>query len=72
MTIVVNRRERALLGAFIAAPGAADSIGEAVVAIKARTPIDVLADTIHPFPTTVRVLGGLFIQAARQSNHPAD
>jgi hypothetical protein len=25
-----------------------------------------LADTIHPFPTTVRVMGGLFIQAARR------
>jgi pyruvate/2-oxoglutarate dehydrogenase complex dihydrolipoamide dehydrogenase (E3) component len=26
---------------------------------------DVLADTIHPFPTTVRVMGGLFAKAAR-------
>lgn len=60
VTIVVDRHERVLLGAFIAAPGAADAIGEAVLAIKTRTPLDVLADTIHPFPTTVRVLGGLF------------
>jgi dihydrolipoamide dehydrogenase len=64
VTITVDRRERVLLGAFIAAPGAADAIGEAVLAIKTRTPLDVLADTIHPFPTTVRVLGGLFSQAA--------
>ena len=68
VTIVVDRRERILLGAFIAAPGAADAIGEAVLAVKIRTPVDVLADTIHPFPTTVRVMGGLFIQAARQLN----
>ncbi|MEX0625859.1 MAG: FAD-dependent oxidoreductase, partial [Chloroflexota bacterium] len=66
VTITVDRRERVLLGAFIAAPGAADAIGEAVLAIRTRTPIDVLADTIHPFPTTVRVLGGLFGQAARR------
>lgn len=65
-TIVVDRRERVLLGAFIAAPGAAEAIGEAVLAIKTRISIDVLADTIHPFPTTVRVMGGLFIQAARR------
>lgn len=66
-TIVVDRRERILLGAFIAAPGAAEAIGEAVLAVKTRTPLDVLADTIHPFPTTVRVLGSLFVQAAKRA-----
>ena len=66
MTIVLDRSERRLLGAFIAAPGAPDAIGEAVLAIKTRTPIDVLADTINPFPTTVRVLGYLFGQAAKR------
>jgi dihydrolipoamide dehydrogenase len=69
VTITVDRRERVLIGAFIAAPGAADAIGEATLAIKTRTTLDVLADTIHPFPTTVRVMGGLFIQAARRSPH---
>lgn len=66
VTIVVDRRDRVLLGAFIAAPGAADAIGEAVLAIKTRTPIEVLADTINPFPTTVRVMGSLFGTAARR------
>lgn len=64
VTIVADRNERVLLGAFIAAPGAAEAIGEAVLAIKTRTPLDVLADSIHPFPTTVRVMGGLFAKAA--------
>ena len=68
VTIVVDRRERTLVGAFIAAPGAADAIGEAVLAVKTRIPLDVLADTIHPFPTTVRVMGGLFTKAARRSD----
>ena len=68
VTIVADRRDRVLLGAFIAAPGAADAIGEAVLAVKTRTPLDVLADTIHPFPTTVRVMGGLFAKAARRSD----
>jgi len=71
VSIVVDRRERVLLGTFIAAPGAADAIGEAVLAIKTRTPLDVLADTIHPFPTTVRVMGGLFAQAARRHEQPS-
>jgi len=72
VTITVDRRERVLLGAFIAAPGAADAIGEAVLAIKTRTSIDVLADTIHPFPTTVRVMGGLFGQAASRLRERAE
>ena len=66
VSIVADRKEQRLLGAFIAAPGAADAIGEAVLAIKTRTPLFVLADTIHPFPTTVRVLGDLFAKAARR------
>lgn len=66
VTIVVDRRERRLLGAFIAAPGAPDAIGQAVLAIKTRTPLDVLADTINPFPTTVRVMSYLFGSAAKR------
>ncbi len=64
VTIVVDRAERRLLGAFIAGSGAAEAIHEAVLAIKTRTPIDVLADTIHAFPTTARVMGSLFVAAA--------
>jgi hypothetical protein len=35
-----------------------------VLAIKLGTPIDTLAQTIHAFPTTARVIGGLFAAAA--------
>jgi pyruvate/2-oxoglutarate dehydrogenase complex dihydrolipoamide dehydrogenase (E3) component len=66
VTIVVDRASRTLVGAFIAAPGAGELIHEAVLAIKTRTPIDVLADTIHAFPTTARVMGGLFVKAAKR------
>ena len=55
-----------LLGVAIAGPGATEAIHEAVLAIKMRAPIAVLADTIHAFPTTARVLGGLFVDAARR------
>ena len=72
VTITVDGRERILLGAFIAAPGAADAIGAAVLAIKARIPIEVLADTIQPFPTTVRILGGLFGKAAQRVRQRAE
>jgi len=39
-------------------------MGEAVLAFNERTPLDVLADTIAPFPATVRVMGGLLAKAA--------
>lgn len=65
VTIVVDRAKGELLGAFIAGPGAAEAIHEAVLAIKARIPVSVLADTLHAFPTTARVLGGLFAQACQ-------
>jgi pyruvate/2-oxoglutarate dehydrogenase complex dihydrolipoamide dehydrogenase (E3) component len=63
---VVDKREKRLLGAFIAGPGASEAIHESVLAVKTRVPIDVLADTIHAFPTTARVMGGVFVAAARR------
>ena len=63
VTIVVDRPTRTLLGAFIAGPAASEVIHEAVLAIKTRTTLDVLADTIHAFPTVARAMGGLFAQA---------
>ncbi len=63
VTIVVDRPARTLRGAFIAGPGASEVIHEAVLALKTQVTIDVLADTIHAFPTTARVMGGLFASA---------
>ena len=59
-TIVVDRGSRTLVGGFIAGPGASEAIHLAVLAVKARTPLEVLADTITAFPTTSRVLGSTF------------
>ncbi len=66
VTIIVDRPGRTLLGAFVAGPAASEVIHEAVLAIRTGTTIDVLADTIHAFPTTARVLGTLFGQALDQ------
>ena len=64
-SIVVDAGSQTLVGAFLAGPGAAEAIHLAVLAVKARTPIGILADTITAFPTTARVMGGLFVEAAR-------
>jgi dihydrolipoamide dehydrogenase len=63
VTIVVDRSTRTLLGAFVAGPAASEVIHEAVLAIRAGITLEVLADTIHAFPTTARVMAGLFAQA---------
>lgn len=65
-TAVVDHPERRLLGAFLAGPSASEAIHEAVLAVKTKVAIDVLADTIHAFPTTARVMGSVFVAAARR------
>ncbi|MGH2417127.1 MAG: dihydrolipoyl dehydrogenase family protein [Candidatus Limnocylindria bacterium] len=64
-TIVVDRAERLLVGAFLSGPAVSEAIHECVLAIRARIPLATLADTIHAFPTVARVLGTAFIDADR-------
>jgi pyruvate/2-oxoglutarate dehydrogenase complex dihydrolipoamide dehydrogenase (E3) component len=68
VTVVVDRRARILVGAFIAGPAASEAIHEAVLAVKTRTPLDVLADTLHAFPTVARVFGTAVARAARETS----
>lgn len=70
VTIVVDRATRELVGAAMACPDASAAIHECVLAIKARVPIDVLAETIHAFPSTSRILNGLFADARRELDAP--
>ncbi|MET0772141.1 MAG: NAD(P)/FAD-dependent oxidoreductase [Candidatus Limnocylindrales bacterium] len=71
VTIVVDRGSRQLAGAAMACPDASAAIHECVLAIKARVPIDVLADTIHAFPSTSRILNGLFADALKELAKPS-
>lgn len=66
VTIVVDRATGELVGAAMACPDASAAIHECVLAIKARVPIAVLAETIHAFPSTSRIFNGLFAEAARR------
>jgi pyruvate/2-oxoglutarate dehydrogenase complex dihydrolipoamide dehydrogenase (E3) component len=65
VTLVFDRASRAMIGAAIACPDASAAIHECVLAIRARVPVEVLADTIHAFPSTSRILNGLFADARR-------
>ncbi|HSK93536.1 MAG TPA: NAD(P)/FAD-dependent oxidoreductase [Candidatus Angelobacter sp.] len=66
VTIVIDRRERVLVGAFMAGPAVSEAIHECVLALRARVPLAILADTIHAFPTVARVLGTAFMRADRE------
>ena len=66
VTIVVDRGSRELVGAAMACLDASAAIHECVVAIKAHVTIDVLAETIHAFPSTSRILNGLFADDRRK------
>ena len=66
VTIVVDRASRELVGAAMACPDASAAIHECVLAIRARVKVDVLAETIHAFPSTSRILNGLFADARRE------
>ncbi|MFL5675115.1 MAG: dihydrolipoyl dehydrogenase family protein [Chloroflexota bacterium] len=63
VTIVVDRGTGELVGAAMACPDASAAIHECVVAIKAHVTIDILAETIHAFPSTSRIFNGLFAEA---------
>jgi pyruvate/2-oxoglutarate dehydrogenase complex dihydrolipoamide dehydrogenase (E3) component len=43
--------ERILVGAVAVGPQATEWLGQLTLAVRARTPIDILLDTIQPFPT---------------------
>jgi pyruvate/2-oxoglutarate dehydrogenase complex dihydrolipoamide dehydrogenase (E3) component len=66
ITAVVDRDRKVLLGAFAACPGAGELIHEAVLALKLRVPVHVLADTIGAFPTAARVFGNVMGEADSQ------
>jgi pyruvate/2-oxoglutarate dehydrogenase complex dihydrolipoamide dehydrogenase (E3) component len=70
VTIVVDRGSRQLIGAAMACPDASAAIHECVLAIQARVPMDTLAATIHAFPSTSRILNGLFADALRELDEP--
>jgi pyruvate/2-oxoglutarate dehydrogenase complex dihydrolipoamide dehydrogenase (E3) component len=55
--VVVARDRRVLIGAWAVAPLASEWIHQAVLAIRAEVPIEVLKDTIAQFPSFSEALG---------------
>ena len=74
LKLVADRERGVLIGATLVTPRAGEILGELVLAIKLGTPLQTLADVIHPFPAFNRVLGEsleeLAAKAAPQRAHP--
>jgi dihydrolipoamide dehydrogenase len=51
LILVADRSRHLLIGAAAIGPSADEWISEASVAIRASTPLETLADVVHPFPT---------------------
>jgi pyruvate/2-oxoglutarate dehydrogenase complex dihydrolipoamide dehydrogenase (E3) component len=57
LKLIADRERGVLIGATLVTPRAGEIVGELVLAIKLGTPLNTLADVIHPFPAFNRVLG---------------
>jgi dihydrolipoamide dehydrogenase len=54
LVLVADRKRGVLAGAGAVGTGADDWISEASVAIRGRVPLRILADVVHPFPTSAQ------------------
>jgi pyruvate/2-oxoglutarate dehydrogenase complex dihydrolipoamide dehydrogenase (E3) component len=57
LKLIADRSRGVLIGATLVTPRAGEILGELVLAIKLKVPLNALADVIHPFPAFNRVLG---------------
>ena len=60
LKLVADRSRGVLIGATLVTPRAGEVLGELVLALKVGTPVQTLADVIHPYPAFNRVLGAAF------------
>jgi pyruvate/2-oxoglutarate dehydrogenase complex dihydrolipoamide dehydrogenase (E3) component len=71
LKLVGDRERGVLIGATLVTPRAGEILGELVLAVKLRTPLQTLADVIHPFPAFNRVLGKSLADLAAKASSEA-
>jgi dihydrolipoamide dehydrogenase len=56
--LAADRERRVLVGAVAVAPEAGEWLGQLTLAVRAEIPLDVLLDTIQPYPTFSEAIFG--------------
>jgi pyruvate/2-oxoglutarate dehydrogenase complex dihydrolipoamide dehydrogenase (E3) component len=67
LKLIGDRTRGVLVGATLVSPRAGEILGELVLAVKLATPLERLADLIHPFPAFNRVLGESLAELAAKA-----
>src|SRR5438445_887046 len=67
LKLIGDRGRGVLVGATLVTPRAGGILGELVLALKVGTPLQTLADMIHPFPAFNRVLGAVLQDLAAKA-----
>ena len=67
LKLIGDRGRGVLIGATLVTPRAGEILGELVLALKVGTPLQTLADVIHPFPAFNRVLGAVLQDLAAKA-----
>ena len=67
LKLVADRGRGILVGATLVTPRAGEIVGELVLAIRLATPLEALADVIHPFPAFNRILGASLQELAAKT-----
>jgi pyruvate/2-oxoglutarate dehydrogenase complex dihydrolipoamide dehydrogenase (E3) component len=62
--LAADRDERVLVGAVAVGPEAGEWLGQLTLAVRARVPIDVLLDTIQPYPTFSEAIFSALLEVA--------
>jgi len=64
--LVADTQRRVIVGATLVGPRSGEILHELVLAIRAETPLEILADVVHGFPTFSRALQQLFEELAAE------
>jgi pyruvate/2-oxoglutarate dehydrogenase complex dihydrolipoamide dehydrogenase (E3) component len=64
--LAANGAERVLVGAVAVGPEAGEWLGQLTLAVRARVPLDVLLDTIQPYPTFSEAIFNALVELESQ------